>query len=112
MAIISCSEAAELIAEAQGVSCKSPRERILLEIGLLWKLASSFPSSIISCEQANSLIAEASNAGCKSPRERLLLEIGLLWEAATFGGAADITADNTVITADGTIITADMTEFI
>ena len=37
MAIISCTQAAELIAEAQGASCKSPRERILLEIGLLWE---------------------------------------------------------------------------
>jgi hypothetical protein len=37
MPIISCTEAAELIAEAQGASCKSPRERILLEIGLLWE---------------------------------------------------------------------------
>ena len=46
-----------------------------------------------------------------SPRERILLEIGLLWEAATLGGTADITADNTVISADSTIITADMTEF-
>jgi len=37
MPVISCTEAAELIAEAQGASCKSPRERILLEIGLLWE---------------------------------------------------------------------------
>ena len=37
MPIISCTQAAELIAEAQGASCKSPRERILLEIGLLWE---------------------------------------------------------------------------
>jgi hypothetical protein len=67
---------------------------------------------IISCTEAAELIAEAQGASCKSPRERILLEIGLLWEAATFGGTADITADNTVITADSTIITADMTEFI
>ena len=33
-------------------------------------------------------------------------------EAATLGGTADITADNTVISADVTIITADMTEFL
>lgn len=65
----------------------------------------------ISCEQAAELIAEAYGASCKSNRERNLLEIGLLWEAATLGGNADITADNTVITADSTIITADMTEF-
>ena len=37
MPIISCTQAADLIAEAQGASCKSPRERILLEIGLLWE---------------------------------------------------------------------------
>ena len=37
MANISCTQAAELIAEAYGASCKSPRERILLEIGLLWE---------------------------------------------------------------------------
>jgi len=67
---------------------------------------------IISCSEAAALIAEAQGASCKSNREKNLLEIGLLWEAATFGGAADITADNTVITADSTIITADMTEFI
>jgi hypothetical protein len=67
---------------------------------------------IISCTEAAELIAEAQGASCKSPRERILLEIGLLWEAATLGGTADITADNTVITADSTIITADMTEFI
>ena len=67
---------------------------------------------IFSCTQAAELIAEAQGASCKSPRERILLEIGLLWEAATLGGTADITADNTVITADSTIITADMTEFI
>ena len=67
---------------------------------------------IISCSEAAELIAEAQGASCKSPRERILLEIGLLWEAATLGGTADITADNTVITADSTIITADMTEFI
>jgi len=66
----------------------------------------------ISCSEAAALIAEAYGASCKSPRERNLLEIGLLWEAATLGGNADITADNTVITADSTIITADMTEFI
>jgi hypothetical protein len=66
----------------------------------------------ISCEQAAELIAEAYGASCKSNREKNLLEIGLLWEAATLGGTADITADNTVITADSTIITADMTEFI
>jgi hypothetical protein len=65
----------------------------------------------ISCEQALALISEAYGASCKSPRERNLLELGLLWEAATLGGNADITADNTVITADSTIITADMTEF-
>jgi hypothetical protein len=112
MANISCTEAAELIAEVQGASCKSPRERILLEIGLLWKSAANYPSSRISCEQASSLISEASNAGCKSPRERRLLEIGLLWEASILGGTVDITADNTVISADSTIITADMTEFI
>ena len=67
---------------------------------------------IISCSEAAALIAEAQGASCKSNLEKNLLEIGLLWEAATFGGAADITADNTVITADSTIITADMTEFI
>ena len=67
---------------------------------------------IISCSEAAELIAEAQGASCKSPRERILLEIGLLWEAATLGGTADITADNTVISADSTIITADMTEFI
>jgi len=66
----------------------------------------------ISCAEAANLIAEAYGASCKSPRERNLLEIGLLWEAATLGGMADITADNTVITADSTIITADMTQFI
>jgi len=66
----------------------------------------------ISCSEAAELIAEAQGASCKSPRERILLEIGLLWEAATLGGNADITADNTVITADSTVITADMTEFI
>lgn len=37
MPIISCSEAAELIAEAYGASCKSNREKNLLEIGLLWE---------------------------------------------------------------------------
>lgn len=37
MPVISCTQAADLIAEAQGASCKSPRERILLEIGLLWE---------------------------------------------------------------------------
>ena len=67
---------------------------------------------IISCTEAANLIAEAYGASCKSPRERNLLEIGLLWEAATLGGTADITADNTVITVDTTIITADMTEFL
>lgn len=66
----------------------------------------------ISCTESANLIAEAYGASCKSPRERNLLEIGLLWEAATLGGTADITADNTVITADTTIITADMTEFL
>lgn len=66
----------------------------------------------ISCAQAAELIAEAYGASCKSNRERNLLEIGLLWEAATLGGNADITADNTVISADSTIITADMTEFL
>lgn len=66
----------------------------------------------ISCTEAAALIAEAQGASCKSPRERILLEIGLLWEAATLGGTADITADNTVISADVTIITADMTEFL
>jgi hypothetical protein len=66
----------------------------------------------ISCAEAANLIAEAYGASCKSPRERNLLEIGLLWEAATLGGTADITADNTVITVDTTIITADMTEFL
>ncbi len=65
----------------------------------------------ISCEQAAELIAEAYGASCKSNREKNLLEIGLLWEAATLGGNADITADNTVISSDSTIITADMTEF-
>jgi hypothetical protein len=65
----------------------------------------------ISCTQAAELIAEAYGASCKSNREKKLLEIGLLWEAATLGGNADITADNTVISADSTIITADMTEF-
>ena len=39
MANISCAEAANLIAEAYGASCKSPRERNLLEIGLLWEAA-------------------------------------------------------------------------
>lgn len=66
----------------------------------------------ISCADALTLINEAYGASCKSPRERILLELGLLWEAATLGGAADITADNTVIGASATIITADMTEFI
>ncbi len=66
---------------------------------------------IISCSEAAALIAEAQGASCKSNREKNLLEIGLLWEAATLGGTADITADNTVITADSTVITADMTEF-
>ena len=66
----------------------------------------------ISCAQAAELIAEAYGASCKSNREKNLLEIGLLWEAATLGGNADITADNTVITVDTTIITADMTEFL
>jgi len=37
MANISCEQAAELIAEAYGASCKSNRERNLLEIGLLWE---------------------------------------------------------------------------
>jgi len=37
MANISCNEAAELIAEAVGASCKSEREKNLLEVGLLWK---------------------------------------------------------------------------
>ncbi len=37
MPIISCSEAAALIAEAYGASCKSNREKNLLEIGLLWE---------------------------------------------------------------------------
>ena len=67
---------------------------------------------IISCDDAATLIAEAKGASCMSPRERILLEIGLLWEAATLGGTADITADNTVISADVTSITADMTEFL
>lgn len=66
----------------------------------------------ISCSEAAALIAEAYGASCKSNREKNLLEIGLLWEAATLGGNADITADNTVITVDTTIITADMTEFL
>lgn len=66
---------------------------------------------IISCSEAAALIAEAYGASCKSNREKSLLEIGLLWEAATLGGNANITADNTVISADSTIITADMTEF-
>ena len=66
----------------------------------------------ISCADALTLINEAYGASCKSPRERVLLELGLLWEAATLGGSADITADNTVIGASATIITADMTEFI
>ena len=66
----------------------------------------------ISCSEAAALIAEAYGASCKGNREKNLLEIGLLWEAATLGGNADITADNTVITADSTIITADMTEFL
>lgn len=66
---------------------------------------------IISCSEAAELIAEAYGASCKSNREKNLLEIGLLWEAATLGGNANITADNTVISADSTIITADMTEF-
>jgi len=39
MANISCAQAAELIAEAYGASCKSPRERHLLEVGLLWEAA-------------------------------------------------------------------------
>jgi hypothetical protein len=112
MANISCSEAAALIAEAYGASCKSNREKNLLEIGLLWKSASNISGISISCEQSNLLITEALGSGCKSPRERRLLEIGLLWEAATLGGTADITADNTVITVDTTIITADMTEFL
>ena len=67
---------------------------------------------IITCADAATLIAEAKGASCMGPRERILLEIGLLWEAATLGGTADITADNTVISADVTIITADMTEFL
>lgn len=37
MANISCEQAAALIAEAYGASCKSNREKNLLEIGLLWE---------------------------------------------------------------------------
>jgi hypothetical protein len=39
MATISCEQAYSLISEAYGASCKSPRERNLLEIGLLWEAA-------------------------------------------------------------------------
>jgi hypothetical protein len=39
MANISCEQALALISEAYGASCKSPRERNLLELGLLWEAA-------------------------------------------------------------------------
>ena len=39
MANISCDDAYALIQEAYGASCKSPRERALLELGLLWEAA-------------------------------------------------------------------------
>jgi len=41
MANITCSDAATLISEASGASCKSSREKALLEIGLLWNALTS-----------------------------------------------------------------------
>jgi len=78
MANISCENAFALITEAYGASCKSPRERNLLEIGLLWRAARFSSPSVISCESAKALIDEAYGASCKSPRERQLLELGIL----------------------------------
>ena len=50
MANISCSDADGLIAEAGGASCKSPRERNLLEIGLLWEAATLGGSADITAD--------------------------------------------------------------
>lgn len=38
MANLTCAQADALIAEAVGASCKSPREKLLLEIGILWQM--------------------------------------------------------------------------
>lgn len=50
MANISCSDAASLIAEAWGASCKSPREKNLLEIGLLWEASTLGGSADITAD--------------------------------------------------------------
>jgi hypothetical protein len=50
MANISCDDATSLIAEAWGASCKSPRERNLLEIGLLWEAATLGGSADITAD--------------------------------------------------------------
>ena len=50
MANISCTDAASLIAEAWGASCKSPRERNLMEIGLLWEAATLGGSADITAD--------------------------------------------------------------
>lgn len=50
MANISCEQAAELIAEAYGASCKSNREKNLLEIGLLWEASTLGGSADITAD--------------------------------------------------------------
>jgi hypothetical protein len=50
MANISCEQAAELIAEAYGASCKSNREKNLLEIGLLWEASTLGGSAEITAD--------------------------------------------------------------
>jgi len=50
MANLSCADALTLINEAYGASCKSPRERVLLELGLLWEASTLGGSADINAD--------------------------------------------------------------
>jgi len=104
MANIYCDEAAELIAEAGGASCKSTREKNLLEVGLLWRALTN------ACSFATPITAD--NAFILADITAITADMNQFMLTNACTSAIPITSDNTFLLADTTLITADMTEFL